>query len=526
MVACLPGALLYIVRMRLLGLLKRNWQWLAASSAIALIAVVVRLYDLDLKPLHQDEGVNGYFLTRLHNRGIYKYDPANFHGPTLYYAAAVSSYFFGLTTTAIRLVPALFGAGTVMLLLFLSRRVGAFGSLAAALLVAVSPGAVYISRYFIHESLFVFAGIAALVAALHYYDSGRPIYAMLGFAAFGVMCATKETFTIAIGVFVIAVALTPVYLSLRNRLGDSSRQPPNTCLNRTIERLGGGGRIALALAGSLGVFVMVAALFFSSFFTNPAWSGDVFKSLRFWTHAAATDHSHQYYTYLWWLIQEELPILVFGLAGAGLILWSARTRFAVFMVLFTLGLITAYSIIPYKTPWLTLSMIVPLAIMGGYGVNLLRERLSAPLIRGALLVLILIAVATSVYEMIVLNFVRYDDDRYPYVYAHTHRDINRLLDEVARINRDAGSADEPIAITSVEYWPLPWYFRSYSKVGYYSKVTPVREPMVVCSEDQEAELQATLGGEYQRIDSYILRPGLKLVLYAQRSSLEHRRAGF
>ena len=45
------------------------------------------LLHLALKPLHHDEGVNGFFLTNLFRDGVYKYDPANYHGPTLYYIA-------------------------------------------------------------------------------------------------------------------------------------------------------------------------------------------------------------------------------------------------------------------------------------------------------------------------------------------------------------------------------------------------------------------------------------------------------
>ena len=28
--------------------------------------------------------------------------------------------------------------------------------------------------------------------------------------------------------------------------------------------------------------------------------------------------------------------------------------------------------------------------------------------------------------------------------------------------------DTGIALVSPDYWPLPWYFRDYKKVGYYS----------------------------------------------------------
>ena len=44
--------------------------WLIASAAILLVAAFLRLYDLDLVPLHHDEGVNGNFLVRLVREGV------------------------------------------------------------------------------------------------------------------------------------------------------------------------------------------------------------------------------------------------------------------------------------------------------------------------------------------------------------------------------------------------------------------------------------------------------------------------
>jgi uncharacterized protein (TIGR03663 family) len=132
--------------------------WHIAGISIFVVAALLRLYDLNLVPLHHDEGVNGNFLVRLVREGIYHYDPANYHGPTLYYFAAVFPWLlrllfgptaqngYGLTTIAIRLVPALFGLATVGLIFTLRRNLGTIATLGAALLLAISPGAVYLSR--------------------------------------------------------------------------------------------------------------------------------------------------------------------------------------------------------------------------------------------------------------------------------------------------------------------------------------------------------------------------------------------
>ncbi len=55
--------------------------WRLLAVVILLVGSLLRLYALELKPLHHDEGVNGFFLRRLANEKIYHYDPANYHAP-------------------------------------------------------------------------------------------------------------------------------------------------------------------------------------------------------------------------------------------------------------------------------------------------------------------------------------------------------------------------------------------------------------------------------------------------------------
>src|SRR5215213_10238885 len=138
--------------------------WLASCVLITAIATFVRFYWLALKPLHHDEGVNGWFLTTLFRDGTYKYDPANYHGPTLYYISLAFAEIFGLTTGSIRASVAIWGVLIVILAYFLRPYIGKIGSLSAALFLALSPGLVYISRYFIHEMFFVFLSFALVLA--------------------------------------------------------------------------------------------------------------------------------------------------------------------------------------------------------------------------------------------------------------------------------------------------------------------------------------------------------------------------
>src|SRR6185503_17911853 len=179
--------------------------WKFGVIGIFIVAAILRLYDLNLVPLHHDEGVNGNFLVRLVREGAYRYDPENYHGPTLYYFSAIIPWAtrllfgksaqesYGLTTFTIRMVPALFGLGTIGLIYLVRRHLGSIATLSAALLLAVSPGAVYLSRYFIHETQFVFFTFGIVVACIYFYERRNAVYLILAAVSASLLFATKET---------------------------------------------------------------------------------------------------------------------------------------------------------------------------------------------------------------------------------------------------------------------------------------------------------------------------------------------
>jgi len=81
--------------------------------AIAAIAAGFRFPQLGARPMHADEGVNGDRVGTLLEQGRYEYSTADFHGPTLIYAAAAMARLDGLTVyrelneTVLRALPAL-----------------------------------------------------------------------------------------------------------------------------------------------------------------------------------------------------------------------------------------------------------------------------------------------------------------------------------------------------------------------------------------------------------------------------------
>lgn len=447
--------------------------------------------------------MNGVFLARLFNQGAYQYDPSNYHGPTLYYFSLVTTSLFGLSGFAIRLTTALFGVGTIWLLLALRKHLGSTGSLAAATFLALSPGAVYLSRYFIHESLFLFFTLGLVVTALYFSETSRVAYLALAAGSAGLLFATKETAFISAAVLGLAFLFVRLYGGWRR--GDD------------LTRKARPERVGFYALASVAVFAIVFVLFYSSLFTHFQGVADAFRAFEFWARTGAEQHVRPWYRYLEWLVIEETPLVVLGATGvAAAILkatiFKAVDRFALFAALWVMGIITAYSLVPYKTSWLTLNFIVPLAIIAGYGVNKIHER-SAKL---AVLVLILSA-SLSAWRMISLNFFRYDDAAYAYVYAHTEREMLDLVKEIERQAAQQGTASETtVAVISPDYWPLPWYLRDYKRVGYYGRIVATDDALVIGSAEQEPGLETSLAGRYELVSHYSLRPGITLALYARK----------
>jgi len=188
-----------------MGLSRRTGQ--IAFVLAVLVASGLRLYALDLKPLHHDEGVNGFFQMRLIEQGLYAYNPHNYHGPYLYYANLLPCAVLGPTPTALRLASALSGVALLLLLLPLRRALGWAGVAAGAWLLALSPTTVFFARTNIHESQFELFSLAAIAAFLVYCERRgrwfgewpprpwrhRTQLLTLGLSSLALLYANKET---------------------------------------------------------------------------------------------------------------------------------------------------------------------------------------------------------------------------------------------------------------------------------------------------------------------------------------------
>lgn len=560
-----------------------DYPWLAGCLVVTAIAAFFRFYWLELKPLHHDEGVNGFFLITLFREGVYKYDPSNYHGPTLYYIALAFTKIFGLNTLSIRWSVAVFGLLMVVLAFFLKNYIGRVGSLAAGLFIALSPGMVFISRYFIHEILFVFfsfgivvgvvyfiekrragifaiawmslllfvcllpfalsladtfgedsavliwfarAGLFAVEAVLIFlamrkilaWNEGRAIYLMLASASAVLLFATKETAFITAATLPIACVCVWIWRKLHKALIGETKanelEPVALTWSNFRARLGAKSDVTLLIAAVAAVFVYVGVLFFSSFFTYPQGVKGAFEAYAIWTKTGNKDHTmNGWFGYLKWGKQLELPIFLLSVVGILTALIKGRHRFAIFTSFWAIGLFLAYTIIPYKTPWLALSFILPMCLISGYAVNELIANKDV-IIKTLGGLVIFLAAGILGYQTYDLNFVRYDDDSQAYVYAHTRRAFLDLIRQIEHYSDKSGKGkDAAIEIISPDYWSMPWYMRDYPKAVFQGNFVDVTaSEMIVASTAQKSELVRRYGANYKYIGTYALRPGVDLML--------------
>ena len=563
--------------------------WYLSCVLITVIAAFLRFFWLGLKPLHHDEGVNGFFLTTLFRTGDYKYDPANYHGPTLYYIALAFAKVFGLSTIPVRASVAIFGVLTVVLIFWLRKYLGSLGALFAALFVALSPGMSFISRYFIHETFFVFlslgfvmaivffieerkAGIfaiawmalivlvslspttfnvSALIAgdnqttlwllriafalveiALTYFvirlllswNDGRPIYFLLASACISLYFATKETAFITLGT--MAIACVCVWLWRRifsgfflGELRPDELSETDITWSNFRKALGGGNDLVLLWVAAAVVFVYLGVLFFSSFFTFPEGVSRAFEAYTLWLKTGKNEHTQNgTWAYLRWGMQVEAPIFILAAVGSLISLKLARHRFAMFTALWAFGLFAAYTIIPYKTPWLAISFLLPMCLIAGYAINEMAaaRHVVFKILAGICAVAACVFLAYQSYE---LNFVRYDDDNEPYVYAHTKRQFLDLIREIDRYADKSGKGkDAVIQIISPDYWPMVWYVNDYAHANFFGHpVDAGNAEMIVAKKgEQDAEVARRYSANYEFVGAWELRPGVELMLLVRR----------
>ena len=522
-------------------------------------AAALRFFDLGLRPMHHDEANQAVKFGALLEKGEYRYDRADHHGPSLYYLSLPFARVLGadrlaeLNERTIRLVPAFFGLGAVVLLLLYVPLIGKERALWGALGLALSPVLVYFSRFYIQETLLLFFLTGFVAAVWRYKRNPSWTWAVTaGFFA-GMMYATKETSVIAFGSIAAALLLGSL-LRRKTRgdrpalgkLGRKDTGPEDMDLEKPArseqiqeEASGAKGarrRFRADILMGLGTAILVSILLYTSFFKNPRGFIDSILSFKVYSVRAAEAGFHvqprSYYLRklafsktgsgpLW----SEGLILILAAAGIAAAL-RARSRkedrsFLIFLSFYTLVSTAAYSLIPYKTPWNILPFYLGFILLAGTGATALLHTFRSRVIRAAVFLLLAAGFLHLGAQASRAGWNYAADPRNPYVYSQTSPGFLKLVrrvEDMAAVHPDREKMLIEVVAGPYETWPLPWYLRRFGRVGYWTRADAAPPPgdasVLITDTEQASRLESILNTYYQS-EYYELRPGVFLVLHVR-----------
>ena len=493
-----------------------------ALGLVALGGLILRTADLGNRPMHPDEANQAVKFGALLEKGEYGYDPAEHHGPSLYFLSWPVARLAGRTTLAaldertLRLVPALFGAAAILFLMLFGKAADRRSLFVAGLFAAVSPVLVYYGRFYIQETLLMSFGIGFL-ASLWRAAVGRSAGwgAAAGLFA-GLMFATKETSIILFAAAGVALAFVKPW-----------REPETIFLEPRR-----GARLRQILAG-LAAFAVAAGLFFSSFLRYPRGIVDSVLSFGSYFQRAGEPgvHAQPWHYYLGSLaffregrgpVWSEALILILAVAGAAAAFMLRKRKSSApmrFVAVYTIIAAAVYSIIPYKTPWNALPFYAGFVILAGEGAVVLLGALRGRAVRIAAAAVLAAGLVHLALEGYRASFVYQSDPRNPWVYAQTSPDVLRLVRRVESLSRGRPEGKDmliKVVAAPSETWPLPWYLREFRQVGYWTAPQDAGGfegvPIVICSVEAAEALEPILDGAF-RAEYFGLRPGVLVCLF-------------
>jgi uncharacterized protein (TIGR03663 family) len=462
--------------------------WLLLALALAL-----RLWALDLRPPHSDEGVNGWFSQRVLSEGYYHYDPENYHGPLHYYLLAIAQLLLGRNLWALRLPTVLFGVAAVWLAMRCEEGLGRRVAWTAALFLAVSPAMILYARWAIHESEFAFFSLLVLRGLLRWRARGDDLAVwQVGLGVAGALL-TKEVWVVHAAA--LAGAWACALLTRRwARSGEEgvAAPAPHRPLPWTT--------VTLAFLFCLGATVLL----YAGFGKDMDGIARFFAPFAIWSKRAMQGAGHEKPWYYWLtLFARYEPPAIVGLAAAPFAaLLAARPMRT--LAFYAGGSFVAYSVIHYKTPWCVLELVWPLAFVAAWGIWALgahtREALGAVLVAGFAL--------GSLVPAVRVNFFHYADPGQPYIYVQTFPTglvPLHILEEAVR--RNPKLHDGTIQVVMGLSWPLPWLLGDFPHVGHWNgdKLPPGDADVLFVDRPHKAQVEALLHDRYYRIP-FVMSP--------------------
>jgi len=515
-----------------------------------LVALGMRLWDLEVRPYHYDESLHAYYSYQLAAGNGYAHDPM-MHGPFKFLATASVFQLLGDSDFTGRLLPAFVGALLVLLPFLLRKQLRDKGALLTSVFLAFSPSFLYFSR-FIRDDIFMAFWVLLLVTAIwRYWDEGKDRYLFLGVFAVAMGFITMETTMLYLPAFLLFILFftwRELFQALRRGFAFSSLSPPAAMFlvllslalpfyaagaglfqgllpwtlvsNTAPEGLPSG--TGIVVAAGLGIFLFTLAVFlglrwrprrwllaallfygicipfYTTVFQNMAGLGTGFwGSLGYWIVQHGRDRLSQpwFYYPLLLSIYEFLPLVLAGLGFAYYL--RHRQRFTAFLLYWAVAAFVIFTFVGEKAPWLILHVALPLIFIAGRFAGELWDRMKGlPLALAAVAFLLVFGFWTK--ASLQASFQRSDEPASLLVYAQGSWDMLRVKGELDAL---AVQKDYSLAVEPEVSWPWTWYLRHNDNVSY--SVSDVAPGDAVLARSTQAEA-LKLPLEDYRVDRFTI----------------------
>ena len=503
--------------------------WVALIALITL-GFVLRVPGLADKPLHSDEGVNGWFTLRLWWWNYYIYHHSDYHGPFLYYWNALWFWVLGgPSDVALRMGTVVTGALMPLALVPARRFAGSIGVLTTSLLLTVAPCFVYFSRTNIHEIHLLLGTLLWAVGMARFAAEPRMRWGLMAAGGATFAFLNKETALITMGSLGLAAGVA--WLVGRREAGDARNDEPDLFGGRDRHSaLLAWTRDAWAtwVAGAV-LFGAAIVLFFSSFFTNWGGVGGFFAAYGPWFgYGVSGRNQGKDFGYFFELMQLTEGHVLWLLAPAALWAIWRRHRLGLALLTWLVSTFLVYSSIKYKTPWCVLNIDVAAFLLAGWGAQqgwlAARDFGLHPIARAVALVAIVapLGAVPGLVQQSLYDNDAHDDKKTPYVYVQTVRSFYPLLQDALGVAEARPDDDgEGIRTLGVETKnPYRWYVITrgwdHDRARYIKKVPEqkwIDEADVVTATGKHLHATQQLMGEQAEPwhhETYGLRPGYKV----------------
>jgi uncharacterized protein (TIGR03663 family) len=516
---------------------------------IALTAVGLRLYNLDGRPMQAPEAAQALAAWRL-AQGLPQDSALGQSSPLLFTSDMFLFALFGANDFLARLVPALSGALLVIGPYFLRQRLGRMDALAASFLLALSPSALFFSRYLGGEIIVAACALAITWGLFGYLDRRQPKHLYLVAAALGLaLSAGAGTYTC---IFIVVTFV--LVLALANRFSAPSEY---------WQRISDAWRAARGINGLLrdcaALLVLIFVLVCTAFLLHLSGLQDGIDLFPGWLSAFQPQAGgHPWYYHLQLLLVYEPLILVFGLAAVVYLL-KQRDLFSLFLAYWSAVAFVIYIVAGGRGPGDVLLIVVPLALLASTFIGCLLDELVGrvswmpeglfaavacaivvhlglqlgahvafgrpdylflalaagfiligllvlcwisfgrePTLRAGGLVLLLVLTILTVSTSCYLNYRRSSDPHEIMVAYPISRGLFDLVEAVEMVSRWEG---DPSAISMTVHQgagpALAWYLRDFDNVKFVDQLSPsIDTPVVIApAEEQEPTLGANYSGQ-------------------------------